>query len=521
MGIIQVFFCAILTVIFGVFPVTASFAVPVTGSQTEDVNAPKRFNFADVHRRAAALAKQPFEENKKELPPFLRDLNYDQYQDIRFRTEKGLWRDEGLPFEVRFAHLGFLFLWPVKVNVVDNGEVRPVSYSNDFFDYGRNKVPPDMPADLGFAGFRLLYPLHKDGQYDEVAVFLGASYFRAIGQNQSYGISVRGLAIDTGLPKPEEFPFFREFWIEKPARDATEITVYALLDSQSATGAYRFVIKPGAATVIDVKSHVFMRNKVQKLGIAPLTSMFFHGDLTDRFMDDFRPKVHDSDGLLLATGSGEWLWRPLINPRRLEVSSFQDTNPRGFGLRQRDRDFNNYQDLEARYQQRPSVWVEPLGDWGKGVVQLIEIPSDAERYDNIVAFWVPDQAADAGQEFNYDYRLYFELNSPERPAGGRTLASREGAGGAGDLDPSKRRFVIDFQGGNLDMLPADAPVAAMVNASAGRVINTVVQKNPFTKGWRLSFELVPEDAESIGLRCFLKLGADVLTETWSFQWQAK
>jgi glucans biosynthesis protein len=364
--------------------ISLSHGVPVTGQQTEDLNPPKRFNFADVHRRAAGLAKQTFEDSKREIPAFLRDLSYDQYQDIRFRPEKALWRNEGLPFEVRFAHLGFLFLWPVKINVVENGEVKPVAYSNDYFDYGHNKVPADLPADLGFAGFRLLYPLHQDGRYDEVAVFLGASYFRAVGQNQGFGISARGLAIDTGLPKAEEFPFFREFWIEKPARDATDITVYALLDSQSATGAYRFVIKPGLATICEVKAHVFMRQKVQKLGIAPLTSMFFHGELTDRFMDDFRPEVHDSDGLLLETGNGEWLWRPLVNPRRLNVSSFQDTNPKGFGLLQRDRDFSNYQDLEALYQRRPSAWIEPVGEWGKGVVQLIEIPSSAERYDNIV-----------------------------------------------------------------------------------------------------------------------------------------
>jgi glucans biosynthesis protein len=495
--------------------------VPANPPPIEDVSAPKRFNFADVHRRAAVLAAQPFEENKKDLPAFVRDLNYDQYQDIRFRAEKGLWRDEKLPFDVQFAPLGFLFLWPIKINVVENGEVKPIAYSNDYFDYGRNKVPPDLPNDLGFAGLRLLYPLHQDGRYDEVAVFLGASYFRAVGQNQGYGISARGLAIDTGLPKTEEFPFFREFWLEKPARDATELTVYALLDSQSAAGAYRFVIKPGLATVIEVKAHVFMRNKVQKLAIAPLTSMFFHGELTDRFMDDFRPEVHDSDGLLLATGSGEWLWRPVVNPRRLQVSSFQDTNPKGFGLLQRDRDFNDYQDLESLYQKRPSVWVEPLGEWGKGVVQLIEIPSNAEKYDNIVAFWVPDLAAEGGQNFSFDYRLNFELSSETRPPGGRTLATRIGAGGVGDLDASKRRLVIDFGGGNLDKLPGDAPVEAVVNTSAGQVINTVVQKNPFTNGWRLSFELLPESADSITLRCYLKLGADVLTETWSYQWSAK
>ncbi len=517
----RAFLNAILMVGIWVGPMAAGFGAPLPVPPPDDVVAPKRFNFADVHRRASVLASQPFEGNEKALPPFLRELNYDQYRDIRFSPEKALWRDEGLPFEVRFAHLGFLFLWPVKINVVENGEAKSVAYANTLFDYGHNKVPVDMPADLGFAGFRVFYPLHQDSRYDEITVFLGASYFRAVGQNQNYGLSARGLALDTGLPREEEFPFFREFWLEKPAKDATSLTIYALLDSKSATGAYRFVIKPGLATVIEVKAELFMRDSVQRLGIAPLTSMFFHGELNERFVDDFRPEVHDSDGLLMATGSGEWIWRPLDNPRRLQISSFQDVNPRGFGLLQRDHDFNNYQDLEAWYQKRPGAWIEPLGDWGKGVVQLIEIPTEAERNDNIVAFWVPEKPTEAGQALTFDYRLRFEMDPEGKPPGGRTLATRIGAGGAGDLDPSKRGFVIDFGGKNLESLAADAPVTALINASSGQIANTVVQKNPFTNGWRVSFELLPQSADPVDLRCFLKLGADVLTETWSYQWNKK
>ncbi|MDS4021633.1 MAG: glucan biosynthesis protein G [Candidatus Competibacter sp.] len=499
----------------------SSFGAPnVPETTPAQTPPPKRFNFADVRRRAEMLATQSFQAPGNNLPDFLKNLDYDQYRDIRFRAEKSLWRDAGLPFEIQFAPLGFLFSRQVAINVVVDGQSKPVEYANDLFDYGRNKVPDNLPTDLGFAGFKVLYPLHVDNRYDEVAVFLGASYFRAVGQSQNYGISARGLAIDTGLPKPEEFPWFREFWLEKPGKDATELTVYALLDSQSVTGAYRFVIRPGVATQIEVKASLFVREKVQKLGVAPLTSMFFHGALNERFFDDFRPQVHDSDGLLMVTGNGEWIWRPLNNPTRLRISAFQDNNPRGFGLLQRDRDFDDYQDLEAHYHNRPGVWIEPQGDWGKGSVQLIEIPSEAERYDNIAAFWNPEKPIEPGQQLEYNYRLYFFLDLPNLSPGGRTLASRAGAGGTGDLNSERRRFVIDFGGESLAKLAEDAPVVAVISSSSGQIENVVTHRNAQTNGWRVSFELLPQGDTPADLRCFLKLGNDVLTETWSYQWTA-
>jgi periplasmic glucans biosynthesis protein len=499
----------------------AGFSAPKAPEATEaTTSAPKRFNFADVHRRAEMLANLPFQANDKALPDFLRNLDYDQYRDIRFRAEHSLWRDAGLPFELQFAPLGALFLQPVTINIVEEGEVKRVEYSNALFDYGKNEVPADLPHDLGFAGFKVLYPLHADSHYDEVAVFLGASYFRAVGQNQNYGISVRGLAVDTGLPKPEEFPWFREFWIERPSRDATDLTVYALLDSQSLTGAYRFVIKPGTSTQIEVKASLFMRGTVQKIGMAPLTSMFYHGALNERFFDDFRPQVHDSEGLLMHNGSGEWIWRPLSNPTRLRISAFQDNNPRGFGLVQRDRNFFNYQDLEANYHIRPSVWVEPLGDWDQGSVHLIEIPTTAERYDNIAVFWTPRQPVEPGRQLEFNYRLHFFLDQPSLSPAGRVLSSRVGAGGAGDPDSSRRRFVIDFGGEALATLADDAPVQGVIKASTGQIENVVVQKNRHANGWRLSFEFLPEANNLSELRGFLKLDNKFITETWSYQWTA-
>ena len=487
---------------------------------------PASFTFAEVRRRAAALASRPFEDQKDVLPQAVRDLSYDQYRDIRFRPEKALWRDEGLPFQVQFfqrASFDFMDapLDKVVINIVNQGHVVRLPYTSDLFDFGRTVVT-ELPADLGFAGFRIHYPLHRQDYYDEVAVFLGASYFRALGQHQSYGLSVRGLAIDTGLSTPEEFPRFREFWLEKPERHATTITLYALMDSKSVTGAYHFMIHPGKETVLEVKANVFMRNEVEKIGFAPLTSMFFNSEGTDRFFDDFRPEVHDSDGLLLATGHEEWIWRPLANPTRVRVSSFRATNPGGFGLLQRDRNFDHYQDLEAAYQKRPSVWIEPLGDWGPGVVQLVELPTDADWNDNIVAFWIPDERAKAGKEWLLVYRLYFFLDRPELPPGGRTHATRIGRGGVGGvIEANKRKFVIDFTGERLQALDANTPIDAVVTASTGTIDNQTVHRNPFIEGWRVSFELKPEDEAPVELRCFLKSGEDALTETWSYQWSPK
>ena len=88
-------------------------------------------------------------------------------------------------------------------------------------------------------------------------IFAGASYFQAIARNQVFGMSARGLAIGTGEPEGEEFPFFRAHWIEAPSGD--RMVVHSLLDGPSATGAYRFTIRPGDETTIDVEATIFVR----------------------------------------------------------------------------------------------------------------------------------------------------------------------------------------------------------------------------------------------------------------------
>lgn len=479
---------------------------------------PAEFTFAAVVRRAQDLAQGSYAPDRPPLPDYLANLDYDKHRDIRFRPDQSLWRAEGLPFQVQFFHRGFLFEDRVKINVIDAGQAVPLDFQHDFFDYGKNEVPAVMPPDLGFAGLRLMYPINRDDYFDELGVFLGASYFRAVARNLNYGITARGLAIDTGLPSREEFPVFREFWIRKPAVDATEVELYALMDSESLTGAYRLLIRPGAETVMDVKARLFFRRGVQKLGIAPLTSMFFHGESTDRFMDDFRPEVHDSDGLLIETAYGERIWRPLANPIGLRISNFVVESPKSFALLQRDRDFRSYEDLEAHYHNRPSLVVEPEGAWGKGMVELVEIPSNAERYDNIAVFWVPERRTGSGQDWSFAYRLRFAKDPEAGLLGGRAVATRIGAGGTDILDPNVRKFVVDFAGPGLSEVDPETPVEAVVSTTSGNLSPAVVQFNPETRGRRLFFELAPDGRRPADLRAYLRHGADVLSETWSFRW---
>src|SRR5690348_2523958 len=353
-------------------------------SQTPGEGPP--FDASTVRQLARNLAQKPYAPPDTSLPDNLKDLNYDQYRSIRFLPEKALWRGEGLPFELQFFHRGFYFSNRVDLYQVVEGRAVTIRYSPNLFSFGKVK-PPAPDADLGFAGFRLHAPINRPDYYDEVGVFLGASYFRAVGKGQVYGLSARGLSINTADPKGEEFPAFKSFWIEKPQPKTNALVVHALLDSKSAAASYRFTIRPGDTTVYDVEMNLYPRDDINQAGIASLTSMFFF-DANDRIgVDDFRPAVHDSDGLAMRNGHGEELWRPLVNPRDLQISTFDDTNPRGFGLMQRQRDFRDYEDLESHFEKRPSAWAEPIGDWGVGAVPPIEIPTKQVIHDDIVCFW--------------------------------------------------------------------------------------------------------------------------------------
>jgi len=482
--------------------------------QTAAAAEAKVFSATEVLKQARALAAEKFVRPKIDLPKAMQELSYDQYREIRFRPERALWSSEGLPFIVDLLHRGFLFTEPVAIYIVADGQARRLAYSPDLFTFGPAVSPPSEGSVADFAGFRLRAPINRSNAYDEFAVFQGASYFRAVAKGQGYGLSARGLALNTGTSEGEEFPFFRAFWIERPAAQASVIVVHALLDSDSTTGAYRLTIRPGDPTSMDVEMTLYPRLELKQAGLAPLTSMFFFGPNDHAGIDDFRPAVHDSDGLAIWNGRGEWLWRPLTNPYTLQVSAFIDDNPRGFGLLQRHRIFADYQDLETYYERRPSLWVEVIGDWGDGMVQLIEIPSRSEGNDNIVAFWKPSQPIPVQAEYRFTYRLHWCWTPPAVPSTATIAETRVGAG----PEKGTRRFAIDFVGGRLGELKPDAPVEPEVATSAGSVQDVVAQPNPATAGWRVSFVVAPGEAAVAELRCTLKLGDALLSEVWSYRW---
>ena len=476
------------------------------------------FGFEEVARRAQELAATPH-KRAAPLPKELQGLDYDAYRDIRFRPERALWREAKLPFEVAFFHQGLFYDQPVRIHEVSTDGVRELRFDPDAFDYGANKLDPAKlrGLGLGFAGFRVHYPVNTAKYKDEVLVFLGASYFRALGKGQRYGASARGLALDTAAASGEEFPRFVEFWIERPAPGQKELVVHALLDSRRATGAYRFVLRPGVDTAMEVKSRLFLREKVAKVGLAPLTSMFLFGENQRPPYEDYRPEVHDSDGLSVHAADGEWLWRPLVNPRRLLTTSFYLASPRGFGLMQRDREWTHYEDTEVRHELRPSVWVAPRGDWGPGRVELVQIPVPDETNDNIVAYWVPDQPLAPGQAYDFEYRLLWQKDAEMRPPQAWVTQTRRGRGYQRAPDESLS-FVLDWEGPALKKLAADARVEAVVWVDGNaRLVETNSWPNEVTGGWRSTLRVRRVDeAKPVEMRAFLRSGGQTISETWSY-----
>lgn len=480
-------------------------------------NAPAPFSFDTVRERARALAAKPYQaDTKPQLPGFLANLTYDQYEDIRFRPESAPWWNEGLRFDIMFFPRGYLYKAPVRFHLLETNQVRDVVFSPEQFDYGKNRFPRPVPPGLGYAGFRVVYRIKKHEKWNEVASFLGASYFRLVGLHQRYGASARGLAINTAEPSGEEFPRFTEFWIRKPGQFQNYLEIFGLLDSPSGAGAYRFILKPGNATVAEIEASLFLRQEPAKLGLAPLTSMYLFGQNRTRRFPDFRPQVHDSDGLLIQSRSGGWLWRPLINPeRKFHLTDFPEQDLPGFGLLQRDRDFRDYQDLQTHYELHPSLWVQPRNNWGSGVVQLVEIPSSREYDDNITVYWIPAQKPAVGQELHWSYTLSALSVDPDNSLLLRvhdTLIRPE-------HDDKPPLFVVDFTGGSLPSLPANAPLEPKVQSSAGQVRNLVLEKNPEIGGWRLFFDLAGAGDGPVQLRASLQSGNKVLSETWVYRYQ--
>jgi periplasmic glucans biosynthesis protein len=472
---------------------------------------PTPFNGATVRNMARQLASQPFKAPDSTLPAPFKDLDFDAYRGIRFNPAKALWRGDRQKFSVQFFHRGYIYHDRVDIFEVSDGKAEPIRYSSDLFSF--DKITPSS-VDMGFAGFRIHYPLNKPEPADEVCAFLGASYFRAVAKGQGYGLSARGLSIKTADSGGEEFPVFRSFWLERPAPGANIIVIHALLDSPSAAAAFRFTIRPGEDTVFDTETATYPRVDITQAGLAPLTSMYLF-DANDRVrFDDWRAAVHDSNGLQIRTGHDEAIWRPLTNPRELQISAFQDSSPRGYGLAQRQRTFVDYQDLESRYEKRPTAWVEPIGDWGQGVVELVEIPSDREVNDNMVAFWRPHDLLRAKGEYLLNYRLHWCWAPPGEVKLAQTLQTRCGL----SFNQKHRQFVIDFVGDSLKELKPDSAPALDVGCDKGKIISAVTEPNPDVSGWRISIELDTQDNKLVELHARLMQNDRPLTETWVYRW---
>jgi glucans biosynthesis protein len=493
-------------------------------AQNQPAPAP-RFGYEDVVRRARELAGAPYDSTPPRLPEELEKLDFDTWRDIRFRADKALLASSGGPFRLQLFMLGHLFKRAVTVNTIRDGIATPIPFAANLFDFGRTKLEKPLPVNLGFAGLRLHYPLNDPRIFDEVIAFLGASYFRFLGRGQRYGMSSRGLAINSGTPT-EEFPFFREFWVEAPGANADRATIYGLLDGETVTGAYRFDLYPGKESALDVQVALFARRNGAKIGFAPLTSMFFIGKNDHRFHDDFRPQLHDSEGLLVNSGTGEWLWRPLRNPAQMDISAFIDRGIKGFGLIQRDRNFEHYQDLELAYETRPSYWVEPRDNWGEGRVELVELPTPDETNDNIVAYWVPKDPLEPGKQVNFGYRIIASLNlarlSPNARAINTFQTNPRALGSSEPREANARRFIIDFAGGDLGYFLHDPGLVEVVpSTSQGRIVRSSVVPNVVTQGMRATIDVQVDAGQTADLRAFLRASDRALTETWTFPWKAE
>jgi periplasmic glucans biosynthesis protein len=478
------------------------------------------FDYDGLIALARQRAQEAYEDRRTPVDEPWLGLSFDDFRKIQFLPEQAVWRGERL-FSLNFFHVGSFYDRETPIYRVRDGMATPFAFDPAMFDYGDLDIA-DVPMPTGYAGFRVHYPLHSDAIREEFAVFLGASYFRLIGRNQRYGLSARGLAVDTAEPEGEEFPAFVAYWIEEPQPTGTELTLYALMDSPRITGAYRFVLRPRTETQMEIRTTLFARAEIRKVGFGPLTSMYLFGENDRGGFDDFRPEVHDSDGLMMQTGAGEWIWRPLINPGQLQISSLLDTNPRGFGLVQRDRDYPSYQDLEAMYERRPGLWVQPQHDWGSGRVELVEIPSDSEIHDNIVAYWVSDQPMAVGEPRELAYLTTAFGDHANWPPGARAVSTRIGSArrpGTTDETPEEARlFVIDFAGGDLPYLREDQPVELVVEAGEGTITNVTTHKIPATDGWRGFFDFLPGESDATTLRAYLRHRGHTLSETWTYLW---
>lgn len=542
----QLLYClAVCAIAFG-----GALVSSLAGETDSAAAATSGFRPDSVEEAARNLAAAPYDAKRSQVPQFLLSLTGEQWRSLRYLPNRTLWQTDGLPFGIRFFHPGFIYDRQVAVNIVDGEKCEKVNFSADMFEIKDAALAEQIrKANLDFAGFSLCFAGGEPGNSgtDEgIATFLGASYFQSAGRNSRFGVYARGLALDTANPDGEVFPYFREYWLVKPKRDDQTFTLYALMDSSLMTGAFRFEIVPGTSTIMNVDGKLFRRgdaNANAKIGIAPLTSMFLYSETQNGKPNEYRPEVHDSDGLQYKTGDEAWFWRPLANPSHLRVTNIPMDNPTGFGLMQRDDVFDHYQDLTSRFDRRSSLWVEPQGNWGPGHLELVEIPGTEDYNDNMIAYWVPEQpdkptaenaqpqpAKDPDAPLSHSYRLYWMTPGAPVHALGRAADTRMVKAPGNDAVT----FTVDFSGENLNALDADVGLTSVVTApDQAPLLEKSLVKNPVTGGWRLTakFRLpqkgmveslltVRDGPPHLRFSAFLKKGENIpepLTETWVYE----
>lgn len=482
----------------------------------------KPFSWSGLVDRARAMSTKPYVSPYRPAPEIVDSIDYTRHGQIRFKTDYSLFVDNPGVYPVSFFPVGRFFPKSIKMNALEGDKAREILYEPEYFDMPDDHPAQKLPEDTGFAGFQLKEAKSRsDWRTQDWVAFLGASYFRAIGALGEYGLSARGVAIDTAGPTPEEFPVFTEFYIQPANAERQPVVVYALLDGPSITGAYKFVIRRAEGVVMDVEKSLFMRKDVVKLGIAPMTSMYWFSEYDKPYQVEWRRAAYDSEGLAMWTGAGERIWRPLVNPPQIATSAFVDNNPRGFGLMQRNRDPAAFLDRWLNYERRPSLWIEPIGAWGSGTVQLIEIPTDHEDFDNIVCMWVPKDPIRAGQALDFRYRLHWLPDEPFPATNlARPVSTRIGRGGfpyTRKNPPEIRRFVIEFGGGALADLPKDTKPEAVITPARGTVTSVFIETTSWSKNWRVQFDIQADGPEPVDIRAYLKNGDTALSETWLFQ----
>jgi glucans biosynthesis protein len=492
--------------------VAASFA----GSRSppaaaEPLGQPVPFSADTVVRMAVELASKPFKEPEAPLPSVFSGLNFDQYASIRRVPGSAIWSDEKLGFSLEPLHRGFVYTTPIGINIVENGLAQKVIYDAADFDFGKLQ-PPAVLGDLGFSGLRILKA--SDQGFDDMAIFQGANFYRARARAQPFGLTARGLAIRTGDEPGEEFPLFREFWVEKPNLAANTLTIHALLDSTSVTGAFRFTLRPLEATIIDTETTLIARAAVDKLGFGAMAAAYLFSGLDHRLTDDVRAAVYESAGLQILTGSGEWLWRPVSNRETLQISAFSDLNPRGFGLLQRSRSFDAFYDDDTHWELKPSLWIEPIGDWGEGDLRLLEIPAAAETNENVIAQWRPKAGMAAATSQSIAYRQFWCWSPPSRPPLASCVSSRRGRIG------NRQRFAVEMAGDLFADLAKAEAASADVHATPGKIVSVRLFPNKDRHSVRVVFDLDPGSETYSELRLTLRVDNQPASETWLYRWTA-